>query len=220
MCRSSSIVILFFLILCNPLKAQESDSTEADTASQDRILLMNGKELKGRILEKGIGEVNYKHKVRGDWKEEAFAKGRIFSLKPAGAPEEVLYEQDSSIGNLLERGEMRYFIHGEQDARSGYTAPWTTVGGVVIGGVGAYFLEFTIFTLAVPLVYTLGSTIPKVRVDEGTVSDPAYLDREFYLKGYERQARNHRLLNALKGSVGGILLGMGIYAIVHPDQLR
>jgi hypothetical protein len=96
----------------------------------------------------------------------------------------------------------------------------TTIGGLAIGAAGGYFLEFSVFTVTVPLVFTLGSTIPKVRIDRATVSDPAYLEREFYLKGYEREARNKRLLNALKSSAGGVVLGMALYAVLNPDVIR
>lgn len=217
---SKPIILFAFCLIGFSLEAQKADSAKPDSLGAGRILLMNGKELRGNILEKDMGQVTYEHSVQGAWEEDAMAKGRIFSIDPAKDPEQIFYEQDSSIGDLLDRQEMRYFIYGQQDARGGYRAPLATVGGIVLGGAGAYLLKFSVFTFAVPLVYTLGSTVPNIKVDKGTVSDQAYLEREFYLKGYERQARNHRLLNAIKGSVGGALLGMGIYALINPDQLR
>ncbi len=218
------LLILFACLMTGPVFAQQ-DTVSADTSAteggyQDRIIKMNGLELKGKVLQVGMGEVVYEHKVDGSLQKSSVPMAEVYAVDRAGKEEEILYEQDSARGNTLDRTQMRYFIRGERDAMQGYSTPWTTVGGLAIGAAGGYFLDFSVFTLTVPLVYTLGASIPKIRVDKETVSDPAYLDREFYLKGYEREARGDRLLNALKGSAGGVLLGLGIYAILNPDQLR
>lgn len=215
-------VLLFVLFYFSSIfaVAQEADSLSSDTSGSDRILLMNGKELEGRILEEEEGKVTYKYLKRGDWKTEALAKYRIYSLNPEGEEERILYEQDSAIGNDLSRDQMGNFILGERDAMQGYRAPYTMAGGLVLGAVGAYALEWSVFTLTIPLVYTLGATAPKIRVDKSTVSDQDLLESDHYLKGYEREARSKRLFNALKGSVGGIVIGMVTYAIVNPQGIR
>jgi hypothetical protein len=220
-----SLLILLFLLPQISVSSQDTTSSSVekspeDTLHQDRILMMNGREIECKVTDIGMGTVDYEMRKKGKLKKGAVPMAEVFSVQRAGEEEEFIYEKDSARGNTLARSEMRYFIHGEQDAMSGFRTPLTTIGGLAIGAAGGYFLEFSVFTVTVPLVFTLGSTIPKVRIDRATVSDPAYLDREFYLKGYEREARNKRLLNALKSSAGGVVLGMALYAVLNPDVIR
>lgn len=217
-------VPLFLLIPLLPASSQDTlataDSSASDTSFQDRLVLMNGNEMEVEVIEVGMGAVSYLQMENGDTGTRSIPIAEVFSVDREGKEERILYEQDSTRGNTLDRREMRFFIRGERDAMEGFRTPWTTTAGLAIGAAGGYFLELSLFTFTVPLVFTVGSTVPKIHIDEATVSDPAYLDREFYLKGYEKEARGRRMLNALKSSAGGVLLGMAVYVLINPDQLR
>ncbi len=199
--------------------------------AQDKITLLNGKVLEGTILDTTSNMIKYEWKKKNNKVREDFIdKYRIYSITDANDIETIFYQQDSLIGNFFTEEEMKYFVLGSQDAINGYKAPLVTVGGIVLGigtvmydtydkpdggsfGDGLYNGDASVLNLAVPFVYTVGAGVPKIKIDLNKVSDPSYLSHETYILGYERTARSKKVMNALKGSIIGILSGFVVYTI-------
>lgn len=198
-------------------------------------MMVNGDVLEGKITENNdeFGYINFNFTKGNKVKSGTVEHYRVFSIIDADGMETVYYKQDTMMGWPLAESEMRAFILGERDAKLSYKANWTLFGGLAVGAgtvlfdtyrfesdvdtavagqvAGFFNSDPSIMPLIVPLVFTAVSMIPKVKVRLGGVSHTEYITDEYYLLGYEKRGRSRRTFNALKGSVGGILLGFASY---------
>ena len=212
--------LVLFLLSTSGLTAQDV---------QDQVLLLNGKKLEGQITKLDESEITINFLKKNGKSQEAIVEVyRIFSYQKDGK-ESVLYEQDTVIGNFLTQEEMRYFILGQQDADAGYKSRAFGIGAGLIGAgviildsqdtdtAGAFDREpGGLFPIAYPFLSIVISRFTTVRIRLETVSDPAYLSQEYYIVGYERTARSKKVFTTLKGSVAGVLIGLGTYVVAKP----
>lgn len=157
-----------------------------------------------RIFEKGKKDEHYTH--RSD----------IFSMQKAGQEEEILYALDDVLGDWMTVDEMRIYMAGEQDARDNFKANGVFYAGMPVGAVVAYLAQGgLILTLGGPVLYTLLQLAPNIRIKEETITNLVHQYNEIYALGYERVARSKQMVQALKGSAIGMVLGLVGY-FVYP----
>jgi len=142
----------------------------------------------------------------------------LFALEEPDGSVEYYYFQDELKGNVLTQEEMKAFIQGETDARYGVSGKGWFYSGLLVGGVTGYLLESSVWSLAVPAVFTLTTQIPIIKIREGHISDKSYVGNENYALGYEKQARTTHALQALKGSALGTAIGILTFLVVDNNQ--
>lgn len=172
--------------------------------AQDELLFLNGRIIKGVLLEKTNFEFTFKT-VKG--KQIVIDKYRLFSYSQK-EKETIVYENDTLLGNFLSVKDMTYFVYGERDAQYYYKPVFSNSLGTVFGIGAGYQMhnENSFIYIGAPLVYTLGTLIFPTRVQQKRLTDDQYVKEDEYLRGYERIARSKRTQGALKTSI----LGMGI----------
>ena len=178
------------------------------TQAQDEILFLNGKTIKGTLIEK----TNYEFTLKTEKdKQYVLDKYRIFSYTQNNK-ETIVYEYDTLSGNFLKVEDMKLFVYGERDAHISYQPTFSNIVGVGVGGVAGYFMhkESSFFFITTPLVYTVGTLLFPTKVKKKRLQDHQYLKEDEYLRGHERIARSKRTQNALKSSI----IGMGIGFVV------
>lgn len=185
--------------------------------AQDVILKMSGHEIDCKITEVNDFEVRYEVKnKRGKVKTLSNPRSDIFSITPKDSTEQVFYSQDTFIGDDFTVQEMRVYIAGEQDALAGYDPRPTTYVGYGLGATGGYLAEGGLITpMIIPITYTLFQLVPKVKIREKTISNPAHRFDEIYAMGYESVARSRKILGGLKGSSIGAVAGVVVYFIIR-----
>jgi len=142
----------------------------------------------------------------------------LYALEKPDGSKEYYYFQDELKGNFLSREEMQAFIQGERDARYGVSGNVWFYSGLVVGGISGYLLESSVWSLAVPAVFTLSTQIPVIKIREEHISDKSFVGNENYALGYEKQARSRNAIQALKGSAIGTALGIVAFLIVDNNQ--
>lgn len=187
--------------------------------AQDRILLMNGRVITGRVVGQSTLEVRYlvpNGKVPSRERQEP--TGDVFSVTDSLGRERVWYFHDTIFGNDLTVDQMRSFIKGQQDARDGYKPTWTTLGGFVFGAgtVIAANLEMNSFFL--PPIYAAAMTLPRVNVTRGSIRDPYMEGNMDYAYGYARVGRTKRVVRGLLSTFAGIGTGLLVRQfIINPN---
>lgn len=172
----------------------------------DTILLLNGQQLICPVIDTSFFGVKVNYQKRNKQREMIVEGERIFSVKfGSNGQEKIYYKQDSAFENYFTVDETRLFIKGEQDAAK-YKPRFATASSIVIG-VSSIVVLPSIFSLAPPFAYSASTLVPKIRIKHSTVSNPAYLNYDTYILGYERVARKKRLVQSLKGSVCGLAIG-------------
>lgn len=193
--------------------------------AQDEIVLLNGKVLEGKITKQDDAYLTMQYANKRDkMKTYDIEKYRMFSFTEAGKGEKVIYYQDSLLGNFLSVEEMRYFIQGQQDADRAYNSKGAFVAGFVLGlgavaaTSGGFQNDPGIIPLTAPFVCILFYGSKKVKIKMESVSDPELLSHESYIQGYVRVARKKRIFGSVKGSIGGILGGIGAWLLISPEE--
>jgi hypothetical protein len=172
----------------------------------DTILLLNGYTIITSNIDTTNGSVSFKNPKKSK-KNIVIENDRIFSINNSKG-ETLIYSYDTIIGNEFTVDEMRYFIHGEQDAQKGFKARGAFWGNLAVGaGAGVTGLFFSPIA---PFAFSALVGIPKIKIKKGTVSNLDYLNQPSYLMGYERVARKKRQLRSLVS--GGLGLGLGLGA--------
>lgn len=180
--------------------------------SQDKIQLIGGKVLIGKVLSVSTDTVKYKPEKKS--KEIILESERVFSILYDNKKEEVIYKQDSLIGNFYSEEDMRMFVYGKQDAWSGYKPKLIPLVGFIVSGVGSYLAGNSIVVLGVPFLSYFGTmlfTIPSI--DVNTVRDKNLLENDPYIDGYSVVARIKKNNMSLIGSVAGTAVGSSTYFI-------
>lgn len=199
--------------------------------AQDKIVLLNGQTVEGKITKYEDHAIDYTWE-KGKKKKQKTAtieEYRVFSIQKAGEEAQIIYKQDTTIGNYLTENEMRHFIYGQKDASDNYKATAFGVGTfVVTSGLimfdaqdtendGSFDREPGFLVVLLPSIggMAVSAMIP-VKINMKHVSDPAYLSEEYYVVGYVRKARFKKVMAALKGYAAGLAVGIGTYLILKP----
>lgn len=143
-------------------------------------------------------------------KSKTVDSDRIFSITTKDG-ECLVYVQDT-LGNELSLEEMRYYIAGQQDARKaikGRGGFWANMAVSAGAGVTGSFL-----TPVVPFAVAGLLGLPRVKIKEGSVTNPESLNHDAYLMGYEHEGKRKRKLKALIGGGIGLFIGFGTSIIL------
>jgi len=182
---------------------------------KDKIILLSGKVL-DHIQVTTSTDIQVKYvDYNSKKKQERFIdKYRIFSVQYGDGTEELIYEYDTLMENDFTIEEMRYFIKGEQDAMRYYHPRANTIAAGILAVAGGYVFANSILLVPVPFVSTVVASLPRVKIKPEKTSDPRLLAQPTYIRGYERVAKSHKIQNALKGSLVGLLVGAGSYYLL------
>lgn len=195
--------------------------------AQDKIQLMNGKVLRGKLKTQSdeLYQFDY-YKNGGTVKSIELSKFRMFSITNTSGEETVLYKQDTLMGNFYSENEMRMFIYGQRDAykKVNGNAMFLTTFALGFGTVlfdtydgsktPAFFSRKPSVTpIVVPFALTIGAGLIKSKVRKEHAADVTFLSSEYYIEGFQKVAKSKRVKSAFIGSVSGILSGFIVYAI-------
>ena len=208
-----------------------------NVSSQDKLLLLNGRFDKGKIIAEN--ESNFDFKVKrnsGKSKIIPYDKSRIFSIIDTNRKESVLYKKDSSIGNFLSENRMRMYIYGQRDAHENFGVRKHLLGGFVLGlaattfdtyefgpskieiaegatpvPTGFFLRDPSIFPVLFPLSIPLGSSLLPSRIKKNDVSSVEYLNSEEYIEGFDKVKKFKRIKSSFLGSLAGAALGFICY---------
>lgn len=195
--------------------------------SQDKVQLMNGKVLRGKLIKEYDDYFDFQYYQKGGKvKTLELTKYRMFGYTNAEGKETILYKQDTLMGNFFTQSEMKMFVYGERDAYSNYkSTPWFVAGvGVGFASVildtydygpsGGFFkVSPSIAPIAVPLVMTIGSGLIKTKVRKEYASDVSFLGSEYYIEGFQKIAKVKKLKGTLFGSIVGVGAGFLVYSL-------
>lgn len=189
---------------------------------RDQIILMSGKVFDNvEVTTVGDVEIKYLYHKKKKTIERMVDKYRVFAIGYANGTEDVIYKQDTLVGNYFTEEEMRMFVYGEQDAIELYKTPGAVLLGALFSGAGGFILYDSFFVFLVPFSTTVVSGIPHVKVKSNKVRDPKYLAEPAYIMGYERTAKAKRIQGALMGSLVGVVIGVTVGQIIdyrNPDK--
>jgi hypothetical protein len=187
--------------------------------AQDKLLLMNGRVITGKVLGQSTLEIRYLvPNGKAPPRERQEPTEDVFSVTDSLGRERIWYFYDTVFGNDMSIDQMRSYIKGQQDARDGYKPTWTTVGGFVFGAgtVIAANLEMNAFFL--PPIYAVAMTLPRVNVTRGSIRDPYMEGNEDYAYGYARVGRTKRVVRGLLSTFAGIGTGLLVRQfIINPN---
>lgn len=180
--------------------------------AQDKILMMSGHVIEGKITDKNLDyltvDIDNKGKAR-TFEEEIY---RIFSYTQDGE-EFMVYKRDTTVGNYLSVDEMGNFIKGAQDAMENYNGKWALYAGGGVGLVGGYLLGDSFVALAIPLVYSVLTTIHHIKPNEQRTLHSKLIDDPAYRAGFLKNTKTTRIFQALKGSFLGTAIGVATYQL-------
>ncbi len=146
----------------------------------------------------------------------------VFSIQyPAGGWMKVFYYYDEPMGIISAKIRCVHFVYGERDARNFHRGKSMVLFrfGSRACGTG-YGLKTSVVSLAVPPLFALTAKIPSIRIKDQYIADKAYKYNEDYASGFESYARSRNMLQALKGSAIGTLVGIIAYSIVDNNQMK
>ncbi len=204
---SHVLLILFVVVFGLPLVAQ------------DRILLMNGETVEGKVLGQSTLEVRYlQTRKNGTVRERAEPTEEVFSVTDSLGRERIWYFYDTVFGNDLTVEQMRWFLKGEQDARKGYKPIWPMVGAFATGAGLVIGLNWEMNGLFVPPITAGIMAMPRVHVTPGSISDPLMEGDEYYATGYARVGRTKRVIRTLVSAFAGVAVGLAVrQLIINPN---
>lgn len=185
----------------------------------DRIFLMNGQVIEGRVLGQSSFEVRYEIPKGLRTLERSEPTSSVFSVIDSTGVEKVWYFQATLFGNEFSVQEMRWYIEGERDARKGYKPFWSTLGGFVFGAGMVTALDLEMNSLILPPVYAGLMAIPRVHVTPGSLTNPDMEGDPFYATGYSAVARPKRVIRSLISTALGVGVGLAIrQLIINPNN--
>lgn len=201
-------VLVFLFSFCRPLSAQ-TDSLQLPT---DTVFLLNGHIVGQKVLDTLLGAITIAD-LKKPGKNIHYELDQLYMVKFTGGMRRYYYQQDSTIYNYFTRDEMWMFMKGERDARKGFKARGSLIGAGIAGLLGG--MTGTFWAPVAPYGYMACVGIPKVRIRANTVSNPAYIDSDGYILGYERVARHKRRIQAIIGGTVGLAVGYAFYGLFH-----
>ena len=186
---------------------------------QDRIQLLNGKEINCIITDTTSEYIFYKESIVKD-KIIKLETERVFSFtKEESGIEYIVYSPDTTDPDYFTVHEMRMFLFGENEAATHYKAPYTFIGAIAVGFVGTA-LPFmpVILSPIVPGVYAAIMGTQFIRINRDEIANKYYLSEEAYIYGYEKMAKIKRVQRALLGGLIGIGAGLSYKYITKQIQ--
>jgi hypothetical protein len=170
---------------------------------------MNGNVVIEKVLDTLLGAVSAWDSKRVN-KKLHYEYDDVYGVFYANGSKKYFYKQDTARYMWFTRDEMGYFVKGEQDARKGFKATGSIITaaavGFLSGATGAFFAPVG------PYGFMAISGATKIRIKHKTISNPAYIDSDAYILGYERTARYRRKLRSLFSGTAGLALGYLFYA--------
>lgn len=206
---SRSLFTLLLMALPSLLLAQ---------VQQGKVLLMNGSTLENALWEEKDGMIyiyNQKKNLFGKEKTRAVElnKSEVFSLSD-GKREQVLYFQDTMLGDYYTPEEMKVYLAGSGDARKNYRARHITAIGFALCGVAGYLVGDGLMVLIVPpITYAALQYLGKIKIREKYMSDPNFKYNDLYAEGFEPPARSRKMIRGALSGVLGSATGVIIYLI-------
>jgi hypothetical protein len=188
--------------------------TEAQV-KQGKILLMNGSEVANALWEEKDGMIyiyDKKNNLFGKEKTRAVElnKSEIYSLAD-GSREQILYYQDTMLGDYYTPEEMRMYLAGAGDARKNFKARHISAIGFALCGAAGYLVGDGLLILIVPpITYAAIQYVGKIKIREKYLSDPNFKFNDLYAEGFEPPARSRKMirgaLSGFLGSASGVIL--------------
>lgn len=183
-------------------------------SSQDKINLMNGQVLEGKVIGQSTLEVRYLVPKKFKMVERSEPTSGVFSVTDSLGQEKVWYFMDTLFGNEYTVPQMRWFINGERDARNGYK-PWgPMLGGFALGAGLTMALDLEVNALLIPPVYAGLMAWPRVYVTRGSISDPNMEGDPIYATGYSAVGRPKRVVKSLLSTAVGVAAGLLVNQLV------
>ena len=188
--------------------------------AQDKINLMNGQVLDGKVIGQSSLEIRYLAPGRHT-KERSEPTSGVFSVTDSLGHEKVWYFMDTLFGNTYTIPQMRWFMKGERDARQGYK-PWgPMIGGFALGAGLTMAMDLEVNSLIIPPVYAGFMAWPRVYVTRGSITDPNMEGDPIYATGYSAVGRPKRVVRSLLSSAVGVLVGLAMNRyVIDPAQDR
>ena len=184
---------------------------------QGKVLLMNGTVVENTLWEEKDGVIYiYDQRTNLFGKEKPRAielnKSEIFSLSN-GKTEQVLYFQDTMLGDYYTPEEMRMYLAGAGDARKNFKAWHIAIIGYELCLFAGNLVGDGLLVLIVPpITYAAIQYVGKIKIREKYISDPNFKYNDLYAEGFEPPARSRKMirgvLSGLAGSVTGVVLSL------------
>jgi hypothetical protein len=184
---------------------------------QGKVLLMNGTVVENTLWEEKDGMIyiyDQRNNLFGKEKTRAIelSKNEIFSLSN-GSKEQVLYFQDTMLGDYYTPEEMRVYLSGAGDARKNYKARHISAIGFALCGAAGYLVGDGLLVLILPpITYAAFQYVGKIKIREKYISDPNFKYNDLYAEGFEPPARSRKMIRGalfgLAGSVTGVVLSL------------
>jgi len=190
---------LFLVIICLSL----TSFLMAQKKPADTLYLMNGNVLVSPVLDTSFLVATFVD-PEDSTKRTHIENENLFAIR-YHTGEIFYYYKEDTIHNFFSRDEMSLYMQGERDAKKGFKAKGSFYGTMACGLVGG--LSGTFFGPLLPIAYFATVGIPKVNIKHNTISNPANVDYDSYLLGYERVARAKRRKASLIGGGIGIAAG-------------
>lgn len=188
------------------------------SAAQDKINLMNGQILEGRVLGQSTLEIRYQVRKGERLIERTEPTESVFSVTDSLGRERIWYFMDTVFGNELTIPQMRWYMEGERDARKGYKPLVPMLLGFVAGAAPVLALDLEVNSLLIPPVYAGLMAWPRVNVTRGSIRDPSMEGDPNYAMGYAAAGRPKRVLKCLASSFIGVGVGLAIrQLIINPN---
>ena len=185
----------------------------AQNNNQDTIYLMNGLVIGEKVIDTALGSATIINPTKPS-KKIVYEWDELYMIRFANGYKKYYYSQDSSVNNWLTRDQMWMYMKGENDARKGFKAKGAFIGGGISGIIGG--VTGTFFGPIAPFGFMALNGITKIKIRHKTLSNPAFVDSDAYLMGYERVARQKRKLKSWYGGTVGLALGYCFFAIFRP----
>ncbi len=184
-------------------------------AQYDKVELINGKVLTGRITSVTSESINVRMFHKGQKIDRIIDKYRVFALNYEEGKRQILYSRDTTAGRDYTVKQLERLIKGEQDAIKGHKTFVPLALSAIGGGSGGYILgPGNFLILGVPFIAMLSSAVlihPTIK--KSAVRDEQLLNDKLYKKGYKRIAKSKRNKQVVIGSIAGTVLGAIIKAV-------
>jgi hypothetical protein len=199
--------VFLFLVLCFFYQTVSSQ-----TKVQDTIYLMNGQVVGEKVMDTILGAITILNPKKTN-KKIHYEWDQIFMVRYANGDKRYYYQQDSLLSNWFSRDEMWMYMKGENDARKGFKAKGAMIGAGIAGIVGG--MTGTFWGPVAPYGFMALSGLPKIKIKHNTISNPAYVESDAYILGYERVARQRRKIKSVIGGTVGLIIGYTFYGLFH-----
>ena len=185
---------------------------------QGKVLLMNGTLVENTLWEEKDGLIyiyDTKNNIFGKEKTRGIElnKSEVYSLSN-GNKEQILYYQDTMLGDYYTPEEMRVYLAGAGDARKNYKARHISAIGFALCTITGYLVGDGFLVLIIPPVtYAAMQYIGKIKIKEKYMSDPNFKYNDLYAEGFEPPARSRKMIRGALSGVVGSVTGLVLYMI-------